>query len=112
MVLEVERFFRHPLLVSTQYNNDIALIRLKVSLEYCREVAPVCLPDTDISPGTVCVTTGWGLTQGGCNRKGHDSIPSYRGLVSRGLVSKTLAALSKLWQFRSLKIDCFFQMRY
>ncbi|KAI0218613.1 Ovochymase-2 [Lamellibrachia satsuma] len=64
MVLEVERFFRHPRFVSTQYNNDIALIRLKVSLEYRREVAPVCLPDADISPGTVCVTTGWGLTKG------------------------------------------------
>ncbi|KAI0218618.1 CUB and peptidase domain-containing protein 1 [Lamellibrachia satsuma] len=69
MVLEVERFFRHPLFVSTQYNNDIALIRLKVSLEYRHEVAPVCLPDTYISPGTVCVTTGWGLTQGTGNNK-------------------------------------------
>ncbi|KAI0218615.1 Cubilin [Lamellibrachia satsuma] len=64
MVLEVERFFIYPRYFTRGFNNDIALIRLKGSLEYRREVAPVCLPDTDISPGTVCVTTGWGHTAG------------------------------------------------
>ncbi|KAI0218622.1 Cubilin [Lamellibrachia satsuma] len=66
VVFEVERLFTHPRhIVSREVtSHDIALIRLKGRLEYNREVAPVCLPNTDISPGTVCVTTGWGLTKG------------------------------------------------
>ncbi|KAI0218623.1 Chymotrypsinogen B, partial [Lamellibrachia satsuma] len=63
--LAIDRILRHPLYSKGTFrNNDIALVKLKSSLEYCREVAPVCLPVTDISPGTVCVTTGWGRTRG------------------------------------------------
>ena len=69
VVFEVERFFIYPRHIGSRVTNshDIALIRLKGRLEYNRQVAPVCLPKTDISPGALCVTTGWGLTKGGCD---------------------------------------------
>lgn len=63
--LTIDRVVRHPFYSKGKFrNNDIALVRLKGSLVYRREVAPVCLPVTEISPGTVCVATGWGLTRG------------------------------------------------
>ena len=66
MAFEVERYFIHPLYqIGSWVNNDIALIRLKSSIPFCREVAPVCLPEVDVSPGKICVTTGWGSTVGG-----------------------------------------------
>ncbi|KAI0236768.1 hypothetical protein LSAT2_012696 [Lamellibrachia satsuma] len=64
-VWAIDRIFKHPNYnVGKRHTNDIALIRLKGSLEYRREVAPVCLPETEILPGTVCVATGWGRTRG------------------------------------------------
>ena len=66
MVFEVEHTFTHPLYQGGNgHNNDIALVRLKGSIEYCREVAPVCLPDAEVSPGKICMTTGWGDAKGG-----------------------------------------------
>ena len=75
MAFEVEHFFVHPLYrVGLVMKNDIALIRLKSSIPFCREVAPVCLPKANVSPGTICVTTGWGDTRGECDVRG---ITSY-----------------------------------
>ena len=66
MVFEVEHTFTHPLYQGANGpDNDIALVRLKSSIEYCREVAPVCLPDAEVSPGKICMTTGWGDANGG-----------------------------------------------
>ena len=66
MAFEVENCFIHPLYKTGDWlNNDIALIRLKSSIPFCREVAPVCLPKVDVSPGKICVATGWGNTRGG-----------------------------------------------
>ena len=64
MTFEVDQLCVHPLYLARRFNNDIALIKLKGSIEYCREVVPVCLPEKDVSPGTICVTTGWGDTKG------------------------------------------------
>ena len=66
MVFEVEYTYTHPLYQSVNgHENDIALIKLKGRIVYCREVAPVCLPDADVSPGKMCMTTGWGDAKGG-----------------------------------------------
>ena len=68
----IDRVFIHPYYdVGKQYTNDIALIRLKGSIEYRREVASVCLPKTEVLPGTQCVATGWGQTRG----EYHSSLP-------------------------------------
>jgi len=62
----IDRIFIHPYYdVGKSHTNDIALIRLKGSIEYRREVAPLCLPKTEVLPGTQCVATGWGQTRGG-----------------------------------------------
>ena len=68
MAFEVEHFYVHPLY--SAHDNDIALLRLKSSIQFCREVAPVCLPEVDVSPGKICVATGWGRTRGGYDGKG------------------------------------------
>ena len=74
MTFEVEHFFVHPLYRVGKYlNNDIALIRLKRSIPFCREVAPVCLPEANVSPGTICVSTGWGDTRGEYDIRGKRS---------------------------------------
>ena len=57
----VDKIIVHPQWKGNTFNNDIALIRLKGMLEYRHEVAPVCLPDAEISPSSVCMTTGWGF---------------------------------------------------
>ncbi|KAI0216813.1 Chymotrypsin-like elastase family member 2A [Lamellibrachia satsuma] len=57
----VDKIIVHPQWQGNTFNNDIALIRLKGMLEYRHEVAPVCLPDAEISPSSVCMTTGWGF---------------------------------------------------
>ena len=56
----VDKIIVHPQWDAHSLNNAIALIRLKAMLKYRHEVAPVCLPDADISPNSVCMTTGWG----------------------------------------------------
>ena len=68
-MFEVEQYFIHPLYGGSPVN-DIALIRLKSSISFCREVAPVCLPEVDVPPGKICVATGWGITRGGYDGKG------------------------------------------
>ncbi|KAI0218620.1 Chymotrypsin A [Lamellibrachia satsuma] len=75
--LTVDRIVRHPLYSKGTFrNNDIALVKLKGSLEFRREVAPVCLPVTEISPGTVCVATGWGRTRGTGDNKVLRQVPA------------------------------------
>ena len=74
-VFELEQSFVHPLYeVGHSANNDIALIKLKGSITYSREVAPLCLPEKDVSPGTICVTVGWGNTKGEHERKGVNTV--------------------------------------
>ena len=64
-VFELEQSFVHPLYeVGHSVNNDVALIKLKGGINYSRKVAPLCLPKKDVSPGTICVTVGWGDTKG------------------------------------------------
>ena len=63
--LAIEKIVMHPRYSNDKFrNNDIALVRLKGRIKYSRKVAPVCLPMTDVSPATVCVATGWGVTRG------------------------------------------------
>ncbi|KAI0228733.1 hypothetical protein LSAT2_020812, partial [Lamellibrachia satsuma] len=49
----IDKIIVHPQWDGHSLNNAIALIRLKAMLKYRHEVAPVCLPDADISPNSV-----------------------------------------------------------
>ncbi|XP_035669866.1 chymotrypsinogen 2-like [Branchiostoma floridae] len=46
------------------WGKDIALLRLAAPATINRRVAPLCLPDSDLSlpEGTICVVAGWGNT--------------------------------------------------
>jgi len=45
--------------------NDFALIELSEPFKFDRTVQPACLPQTDVLPGQMAWTSGWGrLTSG------------------------------------------------
>ncbi|CAG5108647.1 Oidioi.mRNA.OKI2018_I69.chr1.g3891.t1.cds [Oikopleura dioica] len=48
----------------TPYNNDIALVRLRVPLQFDDKTSPACLPsqETCLPDNTQCVVSGWGNT--------------------------------------------------
>ena len=53
------------------YSNDIALVKLRrkgngQGIDFSEKVGPVCLPsyDSPQKPGTECVVSGWGKTDG------------------------------------------------
>ncbi|CAH1778260.1 unnamed protein product [Owenia fusiformis] len=48
---------------SSKYDNDIAIVKLERRVSYTNEIRPVCLPDATPKSKTVCVVTGWGVTQ-------------------------------------------------
>lgn len=53
----------HPQFHSpTPYNNDIAIVKLKVPMRMTNYLSPVCLPspDTCMPTGHMCAVTGWG----------------------------------------------------
>ncbi|XP_066569479.1 chymotrypsin B-like [Amia ocellicauda] len=63
--MRVETVITHPEWDPYTINNDIALVKLTAPATLNARVSPVCLADTlDVfTPGTRCVTTGWGLTR-------------------------------------------------
>lgn len=46
-------------------NNDITLLKLATPARLSQTVSPVCLPNANdnFPAGTLCATTGWGLTK-------------------------------------------------
>ena len=67
-LVEAEAIFRHPDYVGTEFDNDIALIKLarKPTSKY----ATITVPDAQFGdqldqPGVTTLVTGWGLTEGG-----------------------------------------------
>ncbi|XP_069970812.1 brachyurin-like [Penaeus vannamei] len=53
-------FFAHEDWDSFTVANDIALVRLPTPVEFTDSIAPVKLPSSDISVGTIATPTGWG----------------------------------------------------
>ena len=60
----VAKIFMHAGYSNITKDNDIALLKLSTAIRFTREVSPVCLPMRDVWEDTMCVTTGWGDTQG------------------------------------------------
>ena len=50
---------------SLTINNDITLLKLSTAASFSQTVSAVCLPSSSDSfaAGTICATTGWGLTR-------------------------------------------------
>ncbi|MGH0151271.1 UNVERIFIED_CONTAM: hypothetical protein FKN15_032369 [Acipenser sinensis] len=55
----------HPEWNPYTINNDISLVKLTAPVSFNARVAPVCLPSAsdDFQGGSLCVTSGWGLTR-------------------------------------------------
>lgn len=55
---------------ANSYDNDIAILKIKSAnkrgIQYGTHVQPACLPnrDTPHKPGTTCIVSGWGKTEG------------------------------------------------
>ncbi|XP_076121815.1 polyserase-2-like [Alosa pseudoharengus] len=60
----VKAIVRHPDYSAGHFTNDVALVRLRESVEFTDYVWPICLPSnaSRFPPGTACWTTGWGNT--------------------------------------------------
>ncbi|XP_078486423.1 uncharacterized protein LOC100185187 [Ciona intestinalis] len=63
-VYEIKRIVYHPDYDDPSNKFDVALLQLKRSITYRREVAPACLPNPDVIPSTggQCWLVGWGYT--------------------------------------------------
>ncbi|XP_057207372.1 transmembrane protease serine 5 isoform X1 [Triplophysa rosa] len=61
----VERIIYNKNYNHRTHDNDIALVKLKTSLNFSDTIRPVCLPqyDHDFPGGTQCWISGWGYTQ-------------------------------------------------
>jgi len=58
--IQVARVVRHPSYNPRTFENDVALFKLSRPAQYNRYVQPVCLPSSEVAPGSTCVLTGWG----------------------------------------------------
>ena len=72
MAFDIESTTVHPKWDrGVKYSNDIALVKLRrkgngQGIVFSEKVGPVCLPsyDSPQKPGTECVVSGWGKTDG------------------------------------------------
>ncbi|KAL0134167.1 hypothetical protein PUN28_001181 [Cardiocondyla obscurior] len=63
---EVEKSIKHSGYSTTNYNNDIALLKLKTAIEFKGFMRPVCLPEqVKTFAGKQGIVTGWGAVKEG-----------------------------------------------
>ncbi|XP_063286939.1 transmembrane protease serine 9-like [Pelobates fuscus] len=64
---QVERIIKHPNYNTTTKMGDIALVKLKNSVNFTDYILPVCLPAASVSfpSGLECWVTGWGTRSSG-----------------------------------------------
>nr|XP_060624109.1 coagulation factor VII-like [Anolis sagrei ordinatus]XP_060624110.1 coagulation factor VII-like [Anolis sagrei ordinatus] len=65
--VKVRQFWKHPQYDSTNYNNDIALIRLTSDVVFTQHVFPICLPSSNLASLLIeeqsqGMVSGWGAT--------------------------------------------------
>ncbi|XP_062848642.1 complement C1r subcomponent-like isoform X2 [Trichomycterus rosablanca] len=61
--LPVESLHVHPEFKISDFNNDIALIKLQSPITFNENVMPVCLPEQDGQSGNMGTVSGFGLTE-------------------------------------------------
>ncbi|XP_063818155.1 granzyme A-like [Pseudophryne corroboree] len=68
-MFDVVRSIKHPHYNSSNYNNDLRLLKLHRKAKLGKAVQLMSLPETfeDTEAGTVCQAAGWGLTEDGDN---------------------------------------------
>nr|XP_003704850.2 PREDICTED: trypsin-1-like [Megachile rotundata] len=66
-MFKVEKVIRHSAYSTYNYNNDIALVKVKDSIKFEGKMRPVCLPEREKTFGGMeGIVTGWGaLDEGG-----------------------------------------------
>jgi hypothetical protein len=59
----VSRIIIHERFDLSTFNNDLALLRLTVPVQFNTHISPVCLPPLNsvLSAGTQCIIAGWGV---------------------------------------------------
>lgn len=86
----VSAIIRHRNFDSNSYNHDIALLRLRKSVEFSRTIKPICLPLEKSDPaGVFGIVIGWGRTSEG------GSLP--------GIVQQVKVPILTLQECRSMK---------
>jgi len=58
--IQIQQVVRHPSYNPRTFENDVALLKLSQPAQFNQYVQPVCLPSSEVQPGTQCVLTGWG----------------------------------------------------
>ena len=69
-IIPIDKIIVHPSYNQDErprYDYDVALVKLRDSINFNINVRPVCLPTMDFLPGTNCYVTGWGNTTEGGN---------------------------------------------
>ena len=64
VVINVKRIIQHAYYNRFTLDNDIALLELENELVYNDQISPICLPNSDPLPPTMCMVVGWGNTKG------------------------------------------------
>ncbi|KAG5333776.1 TRYP protein, partial [Acromyrmex heyeri] len=63
---QIEKAIRHPSYSTTNYDNDIALLKLKDAIKFQDSMRPVCLPEkVKTFAGKKGIITGWGAIKEG-----------------------------------------------
>ena len=66
--ISVREIVNHPLYNSMKLDNDVAILKLKLSLNFNENVQSACLPDPFFAPeesGEYAIVSGWGTTSEG-----------------------------------------------
>ena len=72
VIYSVEQVIQHPNYtgMSTQWDSDIALLKVTPPIAFTDFIAPVCLSKLPVKSGVMGVATGWGSTKTNGNQAG------------------------------------------
>uniref|UniRef100_A0A3Q3KGN1 Mannan-binding lectin serine peptidase 1 n=1 Tax=Monopterus albus TaxID=43700 RepID=A0A3Q3KGN1_MONAL len=101
----VEEIFLHPDFQPNNYNNDIALLKLKDRVELNKVIRPVCLPPDDPPtplPNSLGIIAGWGISNPNSSMSSSHGDPPT--LTSDPAATADLGVTSDLLQYVKLPV--------